>query len=119
MLTDIRPMLQTEDFQGTLDFYTHTLGFAIHSQAPELGWASLTKDKIALMISGPNKHEPFSEPKLTGSIYINTDNVDALWEELNEKARICYPIETFEYEMREFGIYDNNGYILNFGQPVG
>jgi len=33
-------------------------------------------------------------------------------------VRICYPIETFEYGMREFAIYDNNGYLLQFGEAV-
>jgi hypothetical protein len=33
-------------------------------------------------------------------------------------ARICYLIETFEYGTREFAIYDNNGYVLQFGQEL-
>jgi hypothetical protein len=27
-------------------------------------------------------------------------------------------IETIDYGMREFAIHDNNGYVLQFGQPV-
>jgi hypothetical protein len=34
------------------------------------------------------------------------------------RARICYPIDNFEYGMLEFAIYDNNGYLLQFGQPL-
>ncbi|NHQ72651.1 bleomycin resistance family protein, partial [Elizabethkingia miricola] len=30
----------------------------------------------------------------------------------------CYNIEDFPWQMREFAIYDNNGYILQFGQDV-
>ena len=30
----------------------------------------------------------------------------------------CYPIEDFHYGMREFAIFDNNGYLLQFGQPL-
>jgi uncharacterized glyoxalase superfamily protein PhnB len=44
--------------------------------------------------------------------------VDAIWENIKESANICYPIETFDYGMREFGIYDNNGYLLQFGQEI-
>lgn len=29
-----------------------------------------------------------------------------------------YPIENFNYGMREFVIYDNNGYVLQFGEAV-
>lgn len=36
----------------------------------------------------------------------------------NAHARVCYPIEDFHYGMREFAIFDNNGYLLQFGQPV-
>ena len=36
-----------------------------------------------------------------------------------DRVRICYPIETFDYGMREFAIYDdNNGYVLQFGRPL-
>lgn len=29
-----------------------------------------------------------------------------------------YPVEDFGYGMREFAIYDNNGYLLQFGQEI-
>jgi len=41
-----------------------------------------------------------------------------LWEDLKTKAKICYGIETFEWRMREFAICENNGYILQFGEPI-
>ena len=40
----------------------------------------------------------------------------SMWWKLKDKARVCYGIEIFEYGMREFAIYDNNGYLLQFGQ---
>ena len=52
------------------------------------------------------------------TLYIKTDHVDELWDRLKDKARLCYPLEDFDYGMREFAIYDNNGYVLQFGQPV-
>ena len=30
-----------------------------------------------------------------------TDNVDELWEKLKAEVKISYPIETFDYGMRE------------------
>jgi hypothetical protein len=33
-------------------------------------------------------------------------------------VKIAYPMEDFEYGMREFAIYDNNGYMLQFGAPI-
>jgi len=32
---------------------------------------------------------------------------------------VVYPIESFDYGMREFAIRDNNGYILQFGAYQG
>jgi hypothetical protein len=41
-----------------------------------------------------------------------------MWSRLKDRVKLCYPIETFDYGMREFAIYDNNEYILQFGQSV-
>lgn len=83
-----------------------------------MGWASLAKDDVEIMLAYPNEHIPYSGPEFTGSFYINTDDVNALWEQLKDKCRLCYPINDFEYGMREFAVYDNNGYLLQFGQPL-
>jgi uncharacterized glyoxalase superfamily protein PhnB len=70
------------------------------------------------MFSTPNQNTPFDGPKFTGSLYINIEEVDTLWAKLQEKATILYPIEDFEYGMREFAILDNNGYVLQFGKEI-
>ena len=41
-----------------------------------------------------------------------------MWTALKDKARLCYDIETFPWGMREFAVYDNNGYMLQFGEEV-
>lgn len=117
-LTELRPMIWTENLHETIEFYTQILSFICKEINENWGWASLEKDEVAIMIVKPNAHTPFEKPIFTGSFYFNTDNVDALWEQLKDKARICYGIENFEWEMREFAIYDNNGYLLQFGQPI-
>lgn len=117
-LSAIRPILYTAQLRETIDFYTGILGFTCDEYDEDWGWASLHRDSAELMLSKPNAHTKFEHPAFTGSFYINTDNVDLLWNELQHKVNIVYPIETFEWEMREFGIYDNNGYLLQFGQPV-
>src|SRR4029434_8914287 len=53
------------------------------------------------MLAGPNPHEGDKAPAFTGSLYFHTDDVDGLWQRLKDKARICYPIDNFEYVMRE------------------
>ena len=55
---------------------------------------------------------------LTGALYFNVEDVDAAWEELKDKAPVEYPIENFDFGMREFAIRDCNGYLLQFGQEI-
>ncbi|WP_312994738.1 VOC family protein [Chryseobacterium flavum] len=116
--TALRPMLRTENLDDTIGFYMRVLGFTLAGRDHEWGWATLRKDEVYMMISLPNKHERNHGIGFTGSFYFNVTHVDELWENLKTKAEICYEIETFEWGMREFAIYDNNGYILQFGESV-
>lgn len=114
--TSLRPVLWTENLEEAIGFYIHILGFIVLGKNDDWNWALLQKDDIQIMLSKPNGHEKVSAISFTGSFYFTVTDVDELWEELKTKAKICYQIETFDWEMREFAIYDNNGYILQFGQ---
>ncbi|SEW07082.1 Glyoxalase/Bleomycin resistance protein/Dioxygenase superfamily protein [Chryseobacterium wanjuense] len=116
--TSLRPVLWTERLDETIGFYTQFLGFILQEKNDDWQWASLEKDGVQIMLSKPNEIENFNGIGFTGSFYFNVNNVDELWEDLKTKAKICYEIETFDWEMREFAIYDNNGYILQFGQHI-
>lgn len=112
----LQPILWTENLDETIGFYLHILGFSLNERNNDWQWASLQKDGIQIMISKPNQHEKSNGIGFSGSFYFNVENVDEVWENLKMKANICYEIETFEWGMREFAIYDNNGYILQFAQ---
>lgn len=117
-LKTLKPILWSDKLEETIHFYTTILGFEVAAQNDEWGWASLRKDDVEIMLAKPNEHNPFNKPLFTGSFYFTTDDVEGLWETLKDKANVCYEIETFDWEMREFAIYDNNGYLLQFGQDV-
>lgn len=117
-ITELRPMLWTEDLEGTIDFYTGSLGFTCGERDDEWGWATLWIDDVALMIAKPNEHTTYDKIGFTGSFYFTTDDVDEMWAKVKDKAAVCYGIENFEYGMREFAVYDNNGYLLQFGQEI-
>jgi uncharacterized glyoxalase superfamily protein PhnB len=70
------------------------------------------------MISLPNQHEPYAQPLFTGSFYFRVDDANALWRQLKDKATVVFPLEDFDYGMREFAIRDINGYILQFGRKL-
>lgn len=114
----IRPMIWTTELKETIAFYVNILGFTCGEYNEDWGWASLYKDNAEIMLAKPNEHTPFEKPTFTGSFYINVDNVEEIWEQLKDKCNLCYEIETFEWGMREFAVYDNNGYLLQFGQEV-
>jgi len=111
-------MLYTKDLKGTVDFYTGIFGFECRACEESQGWAAVDRDGLEIMFALPNEHIPFEKPAFTGSFYINTDDVDAIWEQLKGKCHVGYEPETFAYGMREFAVYDNNGYLIQFGQPV-
>jgi uncharacterized glyoxalase superfamily protein PhnB len=112
------PMLYTEKLQETVEFYTGVLGFECPNFAEEWGWAAVNHGEIELMFSLPNAHLPFEKPVFTGSFYFRVENADELWEKVKDKAIVSYPIEDFPYGMREFAVYDNNGYLLQFGHEI-
>ncbi|WP_242109197.1 bleomycin resistance protein [Luteimonas aquatica] len=118
MLSGLTPMLRSWDLPGSIAFYTGTLGFALQGGGADDGWASLACDGVEIMLAAPNAHEGDAAPAFTGSLYLRTGDVDAWWRRLKDAARVCYPVEDFDYGMREFAVYDNNGYLLQFGQPL-
>ncbi len=114
----LTPILFTAELEATIGFYTSILGFTLDELNQERGLCNLTKDKVSIMFATPSQHILFDGPKLSGSIYIYTEEIDTLWAKLQDKATIFFPIENFEYGMREFAILDNNGYILQFGKEI-
>ncbi len=117
-LYSLRPIMYTEDLGKTIAFYCDILGFTCHARNDECKWASLDKDDVSIMLAGPYEHTKYDKIGFTGSFYFNTDNVEGLWAELKDKVKVCYDIETFPSGMREFAVYDNNGYVLQFGQEA-
>lgn len=114
----LRPMLWTTKIKETIRFYEEILGFTCGEYNEEWQWAALRKDEVEIMLAKPNEHTPFEKPNFTGSFYLNVNNIDELWDKLKEECKICYPIENFPWQMREFAIYDNNGYLLQFGENL-
>lgn len=123
----LSPILWTKDLEETISFYQSVLGFKKQTQFPD--FVSLTRDKVELMFVLPeeppedckdpnDKEEFFPRPKLTGSIYITTENVDELWEHVKDKATIESEISDRQYMMRDFSILDNNGYEIVFGEDI-
>lgn len=113
------PLLWTKNMKETLKFYKTVLGFKIIEYSKDWNWALISRNGIELMFSKPLVKKEFkSGAKFTGSFYFSVTDADVLWKELKSKTKVCYPIDSFEYGMREFAVYDNNGYVLQFGHEL-
>lgn len=114
----LKPILWTNNLEETIAFYRDILHFELLNHDAALGWAALAHGNIEILLSLPNAHFEFKQPKFTGSFYFEIPDVDDFWVEITDKTKVCYPIENFEYGMREFAIFDNNGYLLQFGMAL-
>jgi predicted oxidoreductase (fatty acid repression mutant protein) len=117
-LLGLSPMFWTKHLNLTVMFYTNILKFKCDELNEKIGWASISRDNVQFMIVEPRQHPEFIETQFTGSVYIHTDDVDKVWKELKDKVEVVYPIDNFEHGMREFAIYDNNKYMIQFGQEI-
>ena len=117
-LNSIRPTLWVDNVRATIDWYVNTLGFNEADYVEEWHWGAVVKDEVEIMFSRPNEHMAYNGAQFTGSLYMNTNNVEAWWKKLKDDQNIFYEIESFDYGMKEFAIKDCNGYILQFGQNI-
>lgn len=119
-ITHLFPTLATANLEETIKFYTEFLGFECQAQYPQENpcWVSLCSGGVEITFNTPNSEMKFEKPILTGSIYLQVENIDEVWENLRNKVEVLYELENFSYGMREFGIKDCNGYILNIGENI-
>lgn len=111
------PTLEVENMEETIAFYESYLDFKCVSRE-ENHWAFIKKDDVEIMLSSRFNKDEFPKTVFTGGLYIYVDDIDVIWQILKDKVDISYPLENFEYGMREFAIYDNNGYRIQFGQEL-
>ncbi|MEB3357980.1 MAG: VOC family protein [Synechococcales bacterium] len=120
-LSHISPMLEVNDLEETVAFYTDILGWELTGTWPDTGsmtWAELTAGSVRFMFVTRDPETADQPLALTGQIYLYPDNIDQLWETLKTKAAIAWELQATDYGMREFAIRDCNGYLLTFGQEV-
>jgi len=125
-LHSLSPILWTKNLEETTSFYVDILGFRSQSNFPN--FVSLFHGDVQIMFvrpveepedcKDPNTEPFFEKPKMTGDLYIFTENVDEIWNALQGKASIKTTIDDREYLMRDFSILDNNGYELCFGEDI-
>ncbi len=105
--------LQARNIAETVAFYRDVLGFTVDTTwGPEtdLEGCILDRDGVHLLFH----KEAEGEPKMTGVVVINVEDVLELHERLAGKAKVVWGPEVYSYRMREFAVEDPNGYQIAF-----
>jgi hypothetical protein len=86
-------MLSTQKLRETVDFYTEVLGFTCPNFVENWGWAVVVHDDVEIMFALPNAHLPFEKPVFTGSLYLNVENANEIWEKIKDGPRFATPLK--------------------------
>src|SRR5690349_5841805 len=125
--TKITPNLLVACVERSLAFYVDTLGFTRGLTVPEqppFVFASVTSGAVEIFFNdaaaAAKEYPGFAGKPIgaTGTLYIETDGVDALHDRLKTRVRIVMPIVNQFYGAREFAIEDLDGYVLTFAERV-
>jgi len=117
-LERLTPMLNVADVAATIAWYV-SIGFEAintYEENGETNWAWLSRDGVNIMI---NQRALPPEAATGVNLYIDVDDVDALWADLKDRVTVSEAITDQFYGMRDFWIEDPNGTILGFGQKIG
>lgn len=98
------------------------LGFVARYYPP--GFCILTRDAVSIFFQQQDGYvrpdDPGARAREAWSIYIETDDVAALFAEFSQlpNVKIVRPLSPQEYGQIEFDVMDLNGYRLVFAQPM-
>ena len=130
------PNFSVRDVGESVKFYQDILGFKLDmavqdgtttikneiSNKLDYAYAMVSRDEVYVMFL---KSDSFQDdiPLLKGVpqgasvlFYIDVEDIDKVYEKINNRVKIIKDIETTWYGMREFYIKDCNGYILGFAE---
>ncbi|MBV7390684.1 VOC family protein [Enterococcus alishanensis] len=124
MMKSMSPNLMVESVEETISFYEEKLGFIMVASVPSeqggLQFGILVKDDLTLMVQEKNnfisEYPALETDKVKPSIslYIQTDDLDSLYDNLKAVHTINTEMHTTFYGTKEFAILDNSGYVLTF-----
>ena len=109
------------DIQRVIPWY-QGIGFEADYVPP--GFCILRRDGVQIFLQqqdGYTKPEdPAARERGAWDVYIETDNVAALFEEISARpdAKVTRGLTRQEYGQIEFEVIDPNGYVLVFAQPA-
>ena len=130
---NILPELYVIDFQKSLHFYTHILGFKLEYRRPNPLFAFLSYQGSQLMIQQEDNDEEWHNGKPEYpfgrgiNFQIETNNVQKIINSLAENKYPLkrgakdswYKVKDVLHGCREILVLDPSGYLLRFSQSIG
>ena len=132
-LRSLTPNLLVNDVLETAEHYRDVLGFEFVMGVADgtqdavfelvgrpLGFAMMQRDGVEIMFQShesmavdlPGMDAPSGAPGVF--LYIDVDDIDALWAELGTRASVVKEPHTTFYGAREFSVRDCNGFLIGF-----
>lgn len=118
MQNRVRPMIHVPDVGAAVAWYT-AVGFQVVSTNEDEGvvdWALLSFGDGQIMLNAGGSVSPAARREV--DLYVNTDDVDGLYQRLKDRVEVHKGIHDTFYGMREFIVRDLNGFWVTFGEPV-
>lgn len=126
-LKQLTPFVPVKDMDSAITFFCETLGFDLGFRGYEPDYAFLKRDRAALrLLNGPPGADLDDEARQI-AVYIDVDDVDALYTELKPKLDLLPPARVnapdgapFDrfYGQREFHVSDDGPLLIMFGSPI-
>ncbi|SFR49278.1 bleomycin resistance protein [Litoreibacter janthinus] len=121
-LTQITPFLMCSDIKAEIAFFEDYLGFSTGFLSEgDYSYAFLRRDNAAVRLLTTDAD--LTDERCQNMIYIDVDDVDALWTELGPKlstlpsGRVRAPFDQ-PYNQREFHVIDEGPNLILFGHSI-
>jgi uncharacterized glyoxalase superfamily protein PhnB len=120
----VTPNLLVRDMAASLRFYTEVLGFTIELKVPDeppFVFTSVVRGGVKVFLNdlaGVTREFPEMTAGHTSTLFIVVDRVDDLFAEVSPRAQVAMALKDQFYGMREFAVFDPDGYLVTFAQPI-
>ena len=114
----VTPMIHVPDVRATVSWY-QGIGFELvgaNEDCGEMNWALLSYLGSRVMLNAGGATSAAARREV--DLYIEVDEVQALFTRLRSQAEVVEPPHDTEYGMREFIVRDPNRFWLTFGQVI-
>jgi catechol 2,3-dioxygenase-like lactoylglutathione lyase family enzyme len=116
-------VLFVQDIKQSRDFYENLIGLEVEMDfGPNVGYvgglAIWQVDHAHQTIFGQARYGSSQMGQSNCELYFEADELDAIWKTLSSKVRVVHPIMEQSWGQRVFRVYDPDGHIVEFGEPI-